>query len=171
MMAPWAAAAVAAARAAAPGTPWTLAAPEVSGKLPSTSAVDDALRARLPAAERATLAHACALVRAALASPETGAGERGAAARILAQFAEVWFPKATGANEAATRMGRVAMLGVLCGARPAFLDGFDPMERTYARETGAPVSGGFAAGGGLGGGGFAPSAGVGGGGGGNLIDL
>ena len=146
-----------------------LAAPHVAGKLPATNAVDDVLRARLPAAERATLAHACALIRAVLASPETGAGERGAAARILAQFAEVWFPKPTGANEAATRMGRVAMLGVLCGARPAFLDGFDPMERTYAREIGAPVSGGFAAGGG--GGGFAPSAGVGGGGGGNLIDL
>ena len=67
-------------------------------------------------------------------------GERGAAARILAQFAEVWFPRATGANEAATRMGRMAMLGVLCGAHPAFLDGFDPMERTYVRETGEPAA-------------------------------
>ena len=153
MMTPWAAAAVAAARAAAPGTPWTLAAPEVAGKLPAMRAVDDALRARLPAAERATLTHACALVRAALAEVREvrDGGERGAAARILAQFAEVWFPRATGANEAATRMGRMAMLGVLCGAHPAFLDGFDPMERTYVRETGEPaasatVSGGFAAG-------------------------
>ena len=174
MMTPWAAAAVAAARAAAPGTPWTLAAPEVAGKLPAMRAVDDALRARLPAAERATLTHACALVRAALAEVREvrDGGERGAAARILAQFAEVWFPRATGANEAATRMGRMAMLGVLCGAHPAFLDGFDPMERTYVRETGEPaasatVSGGFAAG--VGGGGFAPSAEVGGGG--NLIDF
>ena len=174
MMTPWAAAAVAAARAAAPGTPWTLAAPEVAGKLPAMSAVDDALRARLPTAERATLTHACALVRAALAEVREvrDGGERGAAARILAQFAEVWFPRATGANEAATRMGRMAMLGVLCGAHPAFLDGFDPMERTYVRETGEPaasatVSGGFAAG--VGGGGFAPSAEVGGGG--NLIDF
>jgi hypothetical protein len=148
-MAPWAAAAAAAARAAVPGGGWSLAAPDVARLLPAPSSADELLRKHLPAPERATCNHTTAFVHALLKAPPPPGTvpAAAAAARILAQLAEVWFP-AAGRN-AAVKMGRLAFIGVLCGAHPGFLDGFNPMERMYdpdgtgvAGEAGAGVGGG-----------------------------
>lgn len=130
MMTPWANAAAAVARAGPAGA-WTLATPNVVGQLPVSSTIDELLRRHLPAPERATLKHTTAFIHALLKvplDPDT-MPTSSRAARILAQFAEVWFPT-TGAA-ATVRMGRVAFLGILCGAHPEFLDGFNPMERMY----------------------------------------
>ena len=153
-MAPWAAAAVAAASTPRPGGgPWTLAAPETRARLPSRAAAGDLVRANLHAPERAACEHVVALLRAML---EARRGER--AAHVLAQFAEVWFPES---SDAATRMGRVAFLGALCDAPPEFLDGFNPMARRFDVEGGG-------AGGARGAGATATPPGDGGG---NLIDF
>ena len=49
-------------------------------------------------------------------------------ARVVSQFAEVWFPPAGAPDAAAKRMGRLAFVGALCGAAPGALDGFNPMD-------------------------------------------
>ena len=155
-MAPWAAAAAAAARAAGPGGRWTLAIPDVARLLPPPSAADELLRKHLPPPERATCKHTTAFLHALLKAPAALPGTVPAsavAARILAQFAEIWFPtevQVPGRGTAATRMGRLAFVGVLCGATTGFLDGFNPMERMYDPD--AIVVGGGGGGSGCGGG-------------------
>lgn len=130
-MAPWAAAAAAAARAGGPGVAWTLATHDVTQYLPAPAAADELLRTHLPPPERAACKHTTAFVHALLkaAPPPGGAPAASAAARILAQLVEVWFPRTDG--KAAVKMGRLAFIGVLCGAHPGFLDGFNPMEKMY----------------------------------------
>jgi phosphatidylinositol-bisphosphatase len=133
-MAPWAqAAAQCAGTAAATGASWTLATAYLIDALPSASAAEAILANHLRVPERAAIAHAVSFLRALFRSPASGAAEPGAAARIVSQFAEVWFPPPppAAAAAAATRMGRLAFVGALCGVAPDALDGFNPMATLY----------------------------------------
>jgi len=92
---------------------WTLASPEVTVQLPSPSAADQVLRQHLPAAERATCKHTTAFLHALLLSappppPPGGASPvpaSAAAAPILAQFEEVWFPAGATVGAAVKMVG------------------------------------------------------------------
>ena len=157
-MAPWAQAAAQAARAAAAArAPWTLATERLARLAPSAAAAEALLAAHLRPAERAATSHTVSFLRgmfqawyeandARLQSAPHGVPSAFApnafglneappnvslqknVARVVSQFAEVWFPPAGAPDAAAKRMGRLAFVGALCGAAPGALDGFNPMD-------------------------------------------
>ena len=140
-MEPWArAAAQVAGAAAAARAPWTLANPGLTRLAPSAAAAEALLAAHLRPAERAATSHTCSFLRGMFQSWYgfgTGGGGAGRlenpgreVARVVSQFAEVWFPPppAGAPDAAAKRMGRLAFVSALCGAAPGALDGFNPMD-------------------------------------------
>ena len=141
VMAPWAqAAAQVAGAAAAMGAPWTLATERLTRLVPAAAA-EALLAAHLRPAERAAASHTVSFLRGMFqfwygGGGAAGANGRGApnsgreVARVVSQFAEVWFPPpaAGSPGAAAKRMGRLAFVGALSGAAPSALDGFNPMD-------------------------------------------
>ena len=142
VMAPWAqAAAQVAGAAAATGAPWTLATERLTRLVPAAVAAEALLAAHLRPAERAAALHTVSFLRGMFQFWYGGGGAadangRGApssgreVARVVSQFAEVWFPPpaAGSPGAAAKRMGRLAFVGALSGAAPSALDGFNPMD-------------------------------------------
>ena len=128
-MAPWAqAAARVAGAAAATRAPWTLANEPLVSMAPSSFAAEALLAAHLRPAERAATSHTVSFLRGMFQS-WYGSGNGREVARVVSQFAEVWFPPPPAtADAAAKRMGRLAFVGALCGAAPGALDGFNPMD-------------------------------------------
>ena len=142
VMQPWSqAAAQAAGAAAACRAPWTLATEYLQQALPSLAVAESLLASHLRVSERAAYAHTISWIRQSLKSG--GASVPGAAARVASQLAEVWFPRPApgAADAAATRMGRVAFVGALCGIAPNALDGFNPMETLFDVEFGGGTGG------------------------------
>ena len=152
------AAAQAARAAAAARAPWTLATERLARLAPSAAAAEALLAAHLRPAERAATSHTVSFLRgmfqawyeahdarvqsaphgasASVFSPNAFAPNEAPSnaprtknvARVVSQFAEVWFPPAGAPDAAAKRMGRLAFVGALCGAAPGALDGFNPMD-------------------------------------------